>query len=239
MNYSGFENENKIINALNNKYFIELNDNLKNMIKGSFKNYNSIIKATKEAGHNKSDLKIIIGDEIHTYSIKKGTGNSIHQEPIESFLEFLEKSYKIDETLKNDLRFFVWGDRTLDGKGKISDRLSAKQLSKLYPTKIANIQNFFDTIRYDLIKRFLIEGVYSRSYAEFVYYGTIEEGVCVKSEKIIDWLVNNKAKGVITIGRFTFQAWNRNINGGNKSEHKRGVVQIKWGTIKDDIKEIK
>jgi len=88
-----------------------------------------VIIATKQAGQNKSDLKISIGNESHTYSIKKGTGNSIHQEPIEPFLEFLAQNYGIDEEMKNNLQFFIWGDGTLDERGKISDRLSAPQFN--------------------------------------------------------------------------------------------------------------
>ncbi len=238
MSFSGFENEDRIIEALNGKTFESLTPNLQELIKSSFSNYNSVIVAVKQAGQNKSDLKISIGNESHTYSIKKGTGNSIHQEPIEPFLEFLAQNYGIEEEMKNNLRLFIWGDGTLDGKGKISDRLSAPQFKKRYPHIIDSIQNFFNSIKEPLIKRFLIEGVQSNSSAEFVYYGTAQSGVCCKSDKIVDWIANNRSRGAISIGKLTFQAWNRNINGGDKSEKKRGVIQLKWGSIKDDIRII-
>jgi len=235
MSYSGFENEDKIIEALNGKTISELNSNLQQLIQNSFSNYSGVIKAIKQAGQNKSDLKITIGDESHTYSIKKGTGNSIHQEPIEPFLEFLEQNYSIDEQMKDNLRLFIWGDGTLDGRGKVSKRLSAPQFKKKYPQVVESIQQFFNSIKEPLIKRFLIEGVQSNNSAEFVYYGTVESGVCCKSDKIVDWIATNNSKGAISIGKLTFQAWNRNINGGDKSEKKRGVIQLKWGSIKDDI----
>ncbi|HFU76792.1 MAG TPA: hypothetical protein ENK66_11155 [Arcobacter sp.] len=235
MDYSGFENENRLIEALNGKKINDLNNNLQQLIKNSFINYQGNIEAIKQAGQNKSDLKITIGNESHTYSIKKGTGNSIHQEPIEPFLEFLAQNYGIDEEMKNNIRLFIWGDGTLYGTGNISDRLSAPQFKKNYPQIIDAIQSFFNTIKTPLIKRFLIEGVQSNSSAEYVYYGTIEDGVCCKSDKIVDWIANNSSRGAISIGKLTFQAWNRNINGGDKSEKKRGVIQLKWGSIKDDI----
>jgi len=235
MSYSGFDNEDKILEDLSGKQFYQLNENLQKMIKNSFVNYEGTIQCIKQAGQNKSDLKITIGDESHTYSIKKGTGNSIHQEPVEPFLEFLAQNYGIDEQMKNSLRLFVWGDNTLDGSGRVVDRLSAPQFKKKYPEVVEAIQQFFNTIKNPLIKRFLIEGVQSNSSAEFVYYGTVEDGVCCKSDKIVDWIANNDSKGAISIGKLTFQAWNRNINGGDKSEKKRGVIQLKWGSIKDDI----
>jgi len=55
---------------------------------------------------------------------------------------------------------------------------------------------------------------------------------------MVDWIASHNSKGAISIGKLTFQAWNRNINGGDKSEQKRGVIQLKWGSIKDDIKVI-
>jgi hypothetical protein len=197
-----------------------------------------VITAIKQAGQNKSDLKISIGNEFHTYSIKKGTGNSIHQEPIEPFLEFLAQNYGINEEMKNNLRLFIWGDSTPDGCGDVANRLSAPQFKKQHPQLVESIQNFFNSIKEPLIKRFLIEGVQSNSSAEFVYYGTTQSGICCKSDKIVNWIKNNPSRGAISIGKLTFQAWNRNINGGDKSENKRGVIQLKWGSIKDDIEVI-
>ncbi len=139
MSFSGFDNEDRIIEALNGKTFESLTVNLQNLIKSSFSNYNGTIKAIKQAGQNKSDLKISIGNESHTYSIKKGTGNSIHQEPIEPFLEFLAQNYGIDEEMKNNLRLFIWGDSTLDGSGDVANRLSAPQLKKQYPQIIESV----------------------------------------------------------------------------------------------------
>lgn len=238
MSYSGFDNEDKIIEALNSKYFYEINENLQSLIKNSFLNYDGEIKSIKQAGQNKSDLKITIADESHTYSIKKGTGNSIHQEPIEPFLDFLEVYYNISKNIKDNLRFFIWGDGTLDGSGDISNRLSVAQFKKLYPDVIIDIQNFFDVIKKPLAQRFLIDGVASNSSAEFIYYGTVEDGVCCKSDRVLDWILSNRSNGAISIGKLTFQAWNRNISGGVKSEKKRGVIQLKWGSIKDDIRVI-
>jgi hypothetical protein len=199
MSFSGFENEDRIIEALNGKTIESLTPNLQELIKSSFSNYGGVITAIKQAGKNKSDLEISIGNESHTYSIKKGIGNSIHQEPIEPFLEFLAQNYGIDEEMKNNLRLFIWGDGTLDGRGCISDRLSASQFKKQHPQVVISIQNFFDTIKKPLIKRFLIEGVQSNSSAEFVYYGTAESGVCCKSDKIVDWIVKSRSRGAITL----------------------------------------
>jgi hypothetical protein len=237
MNSSGFDNENEIKISLNNKKIEDLNQNLQKLIRDSFNNYGGTIKCSKQAGKNKSDLKINIGNESHTYSIKKGTGNSIHQEAIEDFLKFLD-NYSITNQTKNNLRFFIWGDETINGTGQVKNRLSAPKFQKKYPEKVSEIQDFFKNIKEELIQRFVIIGAKSEISAEFIYYGTTHEGTCCKSSKVATWISNNPSNGAINIGRLTFQAWNRNINGGDKSEKKRGVIQLKWGSIKDDIKII-
>lgn len=237
-NKSGFDNEDIIINALHNKKYEELNENLQELIKYCFGNYNGTIYCEKQAGQNKSDLKITIGTESYTYSVKKGTGNSVHQEPVGKFIEFLKDNYTISNQLENDIKFFIWGDNTYDGSGNVADRLSASQFKNTHPLIIKRIIDFLEPIKKDLIKRFVIDGADCSSFSsDYIYYGNDLDGVCCKSEKALDWLSKNNCGGAIPIGRLSFQAWNRNINGGTKSEHKRGVIQLKWGNIKEDIKK--
>ncbi|MFK2822521.1 hypothetical protein ACH5BK_06015 [Arcobacter sp. YIC-80] len=237
-NQSGFDNEDKIIDALHNKTFNQINTNLQELIKYCFTNYNGTILCEKQAGQNKSDLKITIGSESYTYSIKKGTGNSVHQEPVSKFIDFLKENYSITAQLENDIKFFIWGDDTFDGTGEVKNRLSAPKFKKQHPDIIKRINDFFTPLKKDLIKRFVIDGADCSTFSsDYIYYGNEMEGVCCKSEKALDWLSENNSNGAIPIGRLSFQAWNRNINGGDKSEHKRGVIQLKWGSIKEDIKK--
>lgn len=240
MGQDGFENENLMLEALNNKKFSELNDNLKEMVTEIDKNIspNTILKAHKKAGVNKTDLIIEVNGLDYNISIKKGTGNSVHQEKVEEFIDFLGEKYFISEELANDIRFFIWGDGTLDGTGDVSDRLSATQLKNKYPLIIRNLKKFFYIHKRDLIERFVIKGSKSNSSPDFLYYGTPEKGIIVKSKHVLDWLAddeNEKSSSPIPIGRLTFQAWNRNINGGDKSENKRGVIQLKWSSVGKDL----
>ena len=238
MSYSGFDNENDLIKALNNQTINQLNDNLQSLLKSTFTNYNGNILCNKQAGKNKSDLEIIIGDEVHTFSVKKGTGNSVHQEPVNQFVDFLVKNYNISKELQNDILFFIWGDKTLDGSGNIKDRIGAREFVKLYPDIIDRLCVFFDSIKSDLINRFVINGVDSDLVSsEFIYYGGVGSGICCKADKALEWLCEHKSSGAIAVGRLSFQAWNRALNGG-KSEHKRGQIQLKWATIKEDIEKI-
>ncbi|WP_413862185.1 hypothetical protein [Methanobrevibacter sp. UBA417] len=244
MGKDGFKNEILLIEELNNKKVVDLNQNLQNVIKYiDPKNITpkSTIKAFGKAGINKTDMIIKIENKEYNISIKKGTGNSVHQEKLEEFITFLKEKYDINEKLANDIRFFIWGDETLNGTGQISDRLSSKEFKNKYPEKILNIKNFFHKNKRDLIKRFLIDGAKSESSPDFLYYGTPEKGIIVESNAALDWLSNDeneKRTSPLPVGRLTFQAWNRNINGGNKSEKKRGVIQLKWSSVGSDLKII-
>jgi hypothetical protein len=238
MQNSGFKNEKRLIIALHHKKYAQLNANLQKLIAQSFKNYEGGISCELEAGSNKSDLRISIGKEFHTYSVKKGRGNSIHQEPIDEFIEYLRKEHHLPNKTAENLQRFIWADGTLDGRGEVEHRISSKKFKKQNPKAIKDIQNFFDGIKEPLLRRFLINGVHSESSAEFIYYGTPKKGTVCKSEDVIRWLSTHDSKATLHIGKLSFQAWNRNLKGKRKAEKKRGVIQLKWGGLKKDIKKI-
>ncbi len=238
MKNSGFKNEKDLLNALHEKKYIQINSNLQKLIAQSFKNYSGIILCKQEAGTNKSDLLISIGEESHTYSVKKGSGNSIHQEPIDEFIDYLTKEYKLAQKTAKNLQRFIWADGTIDGTGNIENRISSKKFKKRNPKAIKEIQNFFDGIKKPLLRRFLVNGVHSHSSAEFIYYGTPKKGIVCKSEDVLTWLATHDSKATLHIGKLSFQAWNRNLKGKRKAEKKRGVIQLKWGGLKKDIKKI-
>ncbi|CAA6809131.1 MAG: AciI [uncultured Sulfurovum sp.] len=208
------------------------------MIKKSFKAYEGIIHCKLLAGTNKSDIFIKIGNESHTYSIKMGRGNSIHQEPLDKFLNFLEAEYALKDETKENLQRFIWADGTTNGTGDIKERISSRKFKKRNPQRIQEMQTYFDTLKEPLIERFLIQGIKSESSAEFIYYGTVRKGVVCKSTDVLDWVSKHNAKGVLHIGKLTFQAWNRNLKGKKKAEKKRGIIQLKWGGLKKDIQKI-
>ena len=240
MSKDGFDNEIKICSYLNNKKFLELNNNMKKLIKFIFPKIidEGIIKCVKEGGAHKSDLLISFNKTKKRVSIKKGSGNSVHQEPVEDFIKHLEKEFSISDKLKEDLRFFIWGDYTLNGSGNKESRMSSSEIKKRFPEMIERLSNFMDLHKNKLIKRFVITGPKSNKEPDLIYYGTINEGFFCKSNRAIKLLNSSKSKSTIPIGKLTFQAWNRAIKKGSRSEHKRGVIQLKWPTIKKDLKSL-
>ena len=243
MSKDGFDNEKKIVHAIHNKKFEDLNSNFQNFIRDIFPtvNVDDILLASCEGGQNKSDLSIWVKGKSRDkkrVSVKKGFGNSVHQEPIEDFIKFLENSFEIHTELKNDLRFFIWGDYTYNGKGKKSDRMSATELNNKFPELIERLANFMENHKRKLIERFVVKGPKSRASPDFIYYGDENEGIWGKSNEVLRLLSNRNSRSAIPIGVLTFQAWNRAISEGSTSEHKRGVIQLKWPSIKEDLKKL-
>lgn len=239
-NRSGFENEDNLMCAINGKSFCELNLNLQTFV------YNihpcikdsDIITCEKIAGQNKCDLQIKINGQDYRISVKKGSGNSVHQEPVESFISYLKCEFKISDSLANNIRFFIWGDGTLNGTGIKENRLSANQFKKQYPKIIEEIKNFFQSKKEALVKRFLLTGVCGDEI-DFIYYGNETNGLWASRDEFLEVVLDSSSnnKTAIPVGKLSFQAWNRAING-TKSEHKRGVIQLKWASLEKDLQYI-
>jgi hypothetical protein len=239
-NSCGFKNEDKIKDALNNKKFDELNSNLKDFIKFICPSVEKKdkLKCEKIAGNSKCDLQIIVKGKSYRVSVKKGAGNSVHQEPVETFIKYLKKELKANDDLCDDIRFFIWGDGTIDGTGKKEDRLSSNEINKKYPRKVNNIKNFFEKNKEKLIERFLLTGVY-QDKINYIYYGDETSGLWASKEEFLNIILdtNSNKRAIVPIGKLSFQAWNRAIKG-NKSENKRGVIQLKWASLKKDLEYI-
>lgn len=235
---TGFQNERDIINELNNTPFANLSQDLQSVILkiSNHNGFNSYV-AKQYGGVDKADLSIIFDNRIeYTISVKEGSGNSVHQEPVDNFISYLKNNFEDNNEVFDNIKDFIWGDGTLDGTGS-GNRITANQYIKLYPSKVSNIQSYFEKYKAELLRRFLITGAKSHKRANFLFYGNIHHCSVVSCDKLLDYALNIQKKP-ISIGVLNFQAWNRNIKRGNLSEKKRGQIQLKWSNLKEDIKKI-
>ena len=169
-------------------------------------------------------------------SVKKGSGNSVHQERVEDFIQFLNEIEPVPSHVANALRRFIWGDKTTNGTGDISDR--TKNVSKDYYREIEIIQNYFLNNTKEILYRVLVSGAYN-DRVDYIYYGDAKDGVWCPAKDAVDYLSDKfNSRATICIGNLSFQAWNRATYGG-RSEMKRGQIQLKWGSIYNDILAIR
>ena len=95
MSKNGFLNEEMIANYLNGKLFSQLNWNMKKFISYMFPDISEsdIIESNTVWWSNKSDIYVCVRNKKYNISIKEWSGNSVHQEPVEEFISFLQKNY--------------------------------------------------------------------------------------------------------------------------------------------------
>src|SRR5690606_15758085 len=111
-NNHGLKNENAIAQQLHNKKYKEITSpNLKQFIKDIHPNItdDTLINCPYTRGIKKEDLTIKIENSTYNVSVKEGSGNSIHQETLESFICTLKKDFNLTESIANDIRMFIWG----------------------------------------------------------------------------------------------------------------------------------
>lgn len=223
MSKDGFANEKKIAEYLDGKKFVDLNPNMKRFLKVLNNNSdlkgNSVIRAKVIGGLFKTDLILRFNNKPKNISVKKGSGNSFHQEKIETFIDFINK-LGASEEVKTYLNEFI--NSYEDGKVYFSK----------FPSKKKAIQNFFNKNTKRLLIRFLKTGRYSINHADYIYYGKISNGKLEDVDAVIKKMIKAKPFGSaqIYVGALTFQKWN------TRHESKRGSIQLKGPTINKFLK---
>jgi len=223
MGKDGLDNESEIVNHLNRKKFSEINNNLKRFLiflngNRELNDYTSI-HARKLSRNVKTDIIISFNDNEYNISVKKGTGNSVHQETINLFVDFINNNSRA-HNLIDDFRNFI------------NSFNSNREYFKKYPDKKRRIQQFFDDNARPLLVRFLKTGKFPVGHADYLYHGTVENGKFETMDNIIEAMISRKYRGNATlhVGHLSFQKWNTN------NIEKRGSIQLKASTITDFLR---
>lgn len=242
MNNIGLTTEKSMINYINEKkYLRNMNDNIKKFLSSifDFDVLNHEIKACKFADNYKPDI-IITANNVSKYiSLKTGNSNSIHQEHLYSFIEFL-RNFNISNKAIKTLKYFQFNDKTLDGSGK--QRRDANDYIKNHQQEIYELNLFFNnnTVKEALIKKLLFEGEYFHiPSVDYIYYGDIEYGLWASKTEITNYLKSiNLFSSSIHTSKLYYQSLHRNLKFDKYYEYRRYYIQFKWYSIKEDLKYI-
>lgn len=252
---SGFENEEEIVIALNDKTLKTLsNKNLVAFIKDLFPNitlhdkiYCTLcdrqvieINNRKQSMNPKQDIVIIVNEVEKFISVKKGSGNSVHEEKLETFIDFLVKELQASDEVVKSLKVFHWGDGTLDGTASPEKRLKGKDITITYAKEMGIIHDFFKENKRKIIERVLLHGAHKEivNKVDFIYHGSVESGVWCNIDYAIE--VNQEIeneKSPISIGFFSFQNQNRNTTQNPKKESARKSIQFKWANMQSILEK--
>lgn len=238
---NGFKNEMDLKEYIDDHYFCEYNDNIKNFLRFLFKSSLNLKKkffVLKTTGQVKPDLEIKHNNITKYISIKVGSGNSVHQESIKVFFPFIENLFG-DEIL-NYLKLFHYGDDTIDDTGK--ERYSAIESKKRYSNQIEKLNDRFNNWSYlnIFLDRFLFKGnTQNAPTVDYIYYGTIEKGLWASCDEIKDYFKGNDFKSSnLHFAALTYQVWGRDNNRKAIHPERRYIMQIKWGSIEENLKKI-
>lgn len=237
----GLINEKVLREYINKNSFSNYNENIKTFLTFIFgENLNTTLpfKAEKKAGQVKPDLCIIHNGIEKYVSIKKGSGNSVHQEKIDVFFPFVKNM--IGETSLNNLKKFHYGDDTTNDTGKI--RYSATECKKRYSKEVKELNKVFNkwTNLTQFLDRFLFIGNVGTLMVDVVYHGTIDKGLWASRDEIINYVHNhNFLVNAVHFGPLTYQVWGRDEKRTAVYPERRYVMQIKWGNITKDLQTIR
>ena len=238
----GFINEIELIDYINCNSWNSLNSNIKKFLMftfGSSFNANQKFIARKcDGGQVKPDLLITHNGVSKYVSVKKGSGNSVHQEKISVFFPLIGDMF--GEKVLNNLKLFHYGDGTIDDTGKT--RLSASECQYEYSREIRELNLVFnkpDSLVFFLNRFLFIGNVSSTLIVDVVYHGTIDSGLWASRDELINYFTNNNfTSNALHFGSLTYQVWGRNNDFVAVHPDRRYVMQVKWGSCKNDLMAI-
>lgn len=233
----GYQNEFDFIRSINNKKYNQLNPLIQDMLKALYPNINNqdIVKAYKYGKFAKADIIIDINGLLKGISIKYGAKNSVHLEPIEKFVKYLQ-SMKFQET--DNLLRYLYSDGTNDNTGNI------RQPAAQY--KINNIDNIYfinqnlERIKSELIVKFLIKtDINYKVNVDLFIIGSPNDFIWATSEEVINYLTANSCNSTsVHISNLFIQNWDKNLKYNPKYEYCRNYIQVKWYSMFDDFIKI-
>ena len=235
---NGKQNEFDFVLMLNGKKVSNLDPNAYDLIHAIYNiiDDNSTIKSWKNHFKQKSDVMISIDGIIKGISIKSGSRNSVHVEPLSSFCHFLEINGIPLNTI-NSYLYYHFGDGTFNGKG--NKRISGKEYKLKHQKELdlLNIKLNNEKLIEKSIERFVLFGMNSKYSIDAICYGKPNDYLWITKNdiiKILKYKMNNYFTGVHFSSLFC-QPQTRNINFNPLYEKKRYCVQVKWYSLFDDI----
>lgn len=249
-NSHGFQNERDIRNALDMKIVDSINPNLKKFLQDMFpgqslsgKRVHANVVGDRGKIHYKPDFYVTIDnvDGGRYVSVKnEGSGHSLHQENIDTFIPFL-REIGVTENIILKLLFYHWSDETYNNTG--ITRYNAKTFTKAHKALVDELNDYFkshSTIRNKIVERCVFTGKEEDApHTDFLYQGNCRNGVWASRKEIFDYSDSLPLNyNGLHIGPITYQIWNANLTRKFDCEYKRKSVQFKWGKLKDSLLEI-
>ena len=203
----------------------------KEFLQANFSNINDdmVITSYVNLNREKEDIWIKVGKEKKSISIKMGNANTVHNEYIYSFTNYLAKE-KVPLKIINIILEYFFADGTHNGSG--ARKLTFPDYKLKLKRKIKKVNKYFmkhEDLLIKLINRFVIGST------DILIHGTVDNFTYITKDEIIKLLLSLKKEPSSTIhfSRLIFASKGRN------NDIDKFIVQIKWYNLADDIEIIR
>lgn len=236
--------EQKVVDALNNKKYKELSNNMRSIIDTIYPNIKprEFITCRLTQDFIKPDIIISIKKHESAYvSLKHGASTVMHSESIKEFVLFL-RSLGVSTRAQKILLLYHYGDGTMDGSGKIR-----KDYHETYQWLEKDIQEFNEEINSNpdlveaILDRLIFQGVNSKATsATHIYQGDMSYGTTVSKLQIYKHLKRKKYDFYenMHIGPLLIKAHARYSHKEIVDPKRREKVEFYWPKFESDIKYI-
>ena len=237
----GIQNEENFVKALDQKTFNEINKNLQLLLFYLYPNLDKSKKINCYMTNNfiKPDIVIHQNQQYRYISLKYGHCETLHNESIMTFVEFLKESNISEETIETYL-LYHYGDGTTNGTGE--KRMSSVETRFTYDDRIKKMNEELNSSK-AFIKKFadrvMFQGVNSQAErADYIYHGDPEAGVFISREQFMrhidrkSWSYMNRC---VHIGPFVVRPHARYAEREILKESHRHTVTVNYPGIVSDL----
>lgn len=236
-------NEDEMMLALNNHMVKDLIPNLRYLLQELFGalEANEIVTCTQPEIPIKPDLLITYKGITKGVSVKTGTSEFVHGEPIEKFTIFLKELGISDKTIRT-LLLNQFGDGSVDGTGK--ERMPLYELKYQLAEDIREANTELNSNSTKLIKIFdrLVFSGWNKEVttADAIYHGDMFNGIVATKTQITKWLEDKywDYYDNLHIGPIFLRPHARYIGVEVKNEFYRHKIDGFWTNMLADIRYI-
>ncbi len=233
-NNKGIANEIEFTKIFDKKTVKELDKPFQNLLFTLFRDLNleDYIECWKSKFKEKADIKIRINGDIKGISIKTGELNSVHQEHLNSFSNYL-LNIGINNNTIIKFRSYIFG--IVDGFTVDTNTYKERKYQDINYIK-ESFSDFY--VKTNLIIRFLFQGNENQFYdADAIIHGNPQNFLWATKSEILKYLLSYKEDNStnVKIGPLYIQCRNRNLKNNINSRYAEEYIQVKWYSIQKDL----
>ena len=237
---NGYVIEEELCLALHHKKVKELSQHLRFILQelyGALEGEETI-ECYQTESFIKPDIQIIYKGIIKNISLKSGASDVLHDEYIDTFVNFLG-SIGISEKTQKIILLYQYGDGTIDGTGR--NRLTGEQVERKYHSLLEYAKkeiNENNELIEKVVERVLFDGVDPDAWhADALYHGDVYSGTIVTKRQIIRHIRKNSwtSYRAFNIGPLLLYPHARYANRPILSEKRRNHINIKWPNLLRDM----